>query len=357
MTETSGYMTGFDANVVGTLAPNYQWLPMTVLVSFIIIILHGTLLGIAHAFSVQDLKRHAKAEIVNAFATLLIAIFLVYLVFEIQEFSLKYFLCASNPLDSSAPLQCPKFDCGGDSVTIDQLTNSIDLLKCKMGERANEFSGLQEEVTSAAAVPLGLLTTYFSIIGIPVFQGNYVTSWYQEAETYRLLNNFMTTLIIGTNAVTVIADYVKNNMLSFYLPLGLLLRSFYFTRSVGAFLMALAIGLYFIYPILYIITDPGFVRPSFTAPPRPPELESPLCYPTLSTVTFAMSSSSVEAVATSGGSTLSVAQLKSEVSELYLSVFLHPFVVFAITIVFIRYLMNILGGETQDLLRAVGKVI
>ncbi len=51
-----------------------------------------------------------------------------------------------------------------------------------------------------------------------------------------------------------LADFVRSSALAVFLPAGLLLRTFFATRKIGAAAMALAISAYLIYPLLFLYT-------------------------------------------------------------------------------------------------------
>ncbi|MEW6749278.1 MAG: hypothetical protein AB1295_06235 [Candidatus Micrarchaeota archaeon] len=355
MVDVSGYLQGFNSDsslggVYSALPEDLQFLPMTMLAVVTIAIIYGTVTALGRAFNVSEVERFAQAELLNALATVFMVSFLILMLNGVEDFALQYFICGGG--------ECPAFDCGGSSITIDRLSNSVDLLKCRIADKAAAFAAIQEQVTDAAAVPLNMLNLYISLLGVPIFTGQYVASWYKDAETYRLLNNVLTVMLIGLNALIVVADYVKNNMLSFFLPIGLLLRSLFFTRGIGAFLIAVAIGFYFIFPVVYIITDPGFVKPTYVAPAKPPEYQSPLCIPTFNGLSYSIYSTyGSKATSASAATTLSLDQLKSDITSVYSSVLLQPFIAFAITIVIVRYMIIVLGGESMDVLRAVAKVV
>lgn len=346
----SGYMCYFDASFSGynALPPNLQWLTLAVLATFVVVIIHGLLLGIARAFSLNELERYAKAELLNAVASVVMVALLVWMVGAAEKFAIDYFFGSGGMT----------FKCGGNDIGISQLSSSLELLKCRLSEKAADFAEIHGKVTEAAtgpANPFNRLSIYFSLIGVPIFQGNMLTSWFKEAEDYRLINHIITTLLIGLNAMIVLVDYVKNNMLSVYLPIGLILRSFHFTRGIGAFFIAMGIGFYFIFPILYIITDPGYVKPTYN-PPAVPSTQ-PLCVPTFSGTVHSIYGQASGGAAASGMVEFSLNQLKNDVGGVYASIVIQPFVVFAITIVFVRYMMTILGGEAQDLMRGIAKLV
>lgn len=46
--------------------------------------------------------------------------------------------------------------------------------------------------------------------------------------------------------------FISATMMYYFLPVGVVLRTFVLTRPVGAFMMALAVGLYFVLPLTYV---------------------------------------------------------------------------------------------------------
>lgn len=358
MVEVTGYLRGFDPEILSSVAPELRWIPITATAVMVLVLVYGLLLGLAKAFNLNELERHSKSELLNAGATFLLVIFLVAILGGVESFSLNQILCSSGT--------CRTLDCGGVSYSVYHpsdpssstgLSGVYDVFKCRLSEKAYQFSTLQEEVSSAAALPMFLLNMSFGLVGVTLFSGNMVSDWYYQVESFRFVNQLLTTFLISTNALIVVAQYVKVNMLAFFLPVGLLLRSFYFTRGLGAFLMSLAIGLYFIFPVIYILTDPGYSPPVFRAAPTPPSIASPLCYPTFSGVIYNVYSSASAASPSSGSSGLSLSELRSGLASAYLSILIHPFLSFAISMVFIRYMIYVFGGDSQDLLRAMGKVV
>lgn len=355
--EVTGYLRGFDPQLLSSLAPELRWIPITATTVFVLVLVYGLLLGLSKAFNLNELERHSKSELLNAGATFLMVIFLVSILSGVESFSLNQLLCNSGV--------CRTLSCGGVEYSIvnpsgpsgSGLNGVFDVFKCRLSEKAFQFSSLQEQVSSAAALPMFLLNMSFGLVGVTLFSGNMVSDWYFQVESYRFVNQLLTTFLISTNALIVIAQYVKVNMLAFFLPVGLLLRSFYFTRGLGAFLMSIAIGLYFIFPVVYILTDPGYSAPVFRAPPTPPSIASPLCYPTFSGVIYNVYNSASASSPSTGSSTLTLSELRSGLASAYLSILIHPFLSFAVTMVFVRYMIYVLGGDSQDLFRAVGKVI
>lgn len=73
----------------------------------------------------------------------------------------------------------------------------------------------------------------------------------------------MTAIFISivSNAVQAnLLTFIQSTMMFYFLPAGVILRSFNPTRSVGAFLMALAIGLYFVFPLTYVLANESIAK-------------------------------------------------------------------------------------------------
>jgi len=59
---------------------------------------------------------------------------------------------------------------------------------------------------------------------------------------------------------------IKQTAFTILLPVGVLFRSFSFTRDAGSFIMALAVGLFIIYPLTYVMDKVIVEGPSVTDP-------------------------------------------------------------------------------------------
>lgn len=338
----SGYLEYFN--------PGMAWQAVALLATAVSIAIHALLVGMGKAFNLQDLEKYAQSEILQAVATVVMVGAVATSIDLADNFAVDYFIGPGQELP-----------CGEDPMPVEDLGGSLDLLQCRMKFRAGIFATLQKDIIESAGSPLWRQGFYWAIFGIPVIQGAYFSDLYREIETYRILLNLTTNMLIVTNTVAVFTDYIKNNMLSLFLPLGLILRSFHFTRNIGAFFMAIAIGFHFVFPIMYLVTDPAYVRPSGYATPPVPE-EGNSCFPTFTGVI-------TQLVAGAGGSGgggggggatsrhVALEELRNDISSVYFTVALHPFIALSLTLVVVRQLMYFLGGEGQDLMRMVSKVV
>lgn len=316
-----------------------------ILAVFTSVIIHTIFLMFAKAFSIREFENYAKSEMLQAAATGIMAVMLLFMV--------------NSALDLSQGLLAGDVYCNGRSLHIERGNGAIDqafgAIRCRMQEKASNVASIQESILSSSETwaEFNLMNTQMSVLGIPIFRGDWVSSLYQRTENKRIINNLATVLLIGLNAQSSFFEYLRTNMLTVFIPVGIILRSVYFTRSVGALLIAVGIGMYFIFPILFITLDPGFV-------PSPPPVISPVvvanfCYPTMAnTITMLHS---LESAGFGSTTNIALSTMSADLSKSYIALIVHPLVVFSITMVFVRYMMNVLGGDTFEIMKMVSKVI
>ena len=330
------------------------WLPMCILAVMASVGVYNLLLMIGRAFSVRELESYAKSELLQSAANGFMAIFLI--------------LMLGGAMEIAGSLIEGEVTCGSEAINIENtgdagiangvMNDAYEVVLCRIQEKAVALSEAQEQILGSAETwsTFAKLDMQASIVGITFFKGDWNTNIYQKAERLRIANNLITSMLITLNAQMELITYIKNNMLGVFIPLGILLRNFYFTRGPGALMIALGIGMYYIFPVFYVLLDPGFV-------PATPELESgteddsmKYCYPTMSTAVSVINTvNEGDGGATASG--LSLGDLESELSTVYTQLILQPLIAFFLTMVFVRYIMMILGADTTDLTKMISKVI
>ncbi len=324
------------------------WLPLVILAVFTSIMFYNILLMIGKAFSLREVERFAKSEMLQALSTAFMASFLVMLV--------------GGAMELTGQFLHGEFACGDDVIHISSLDdgqstmeNVFDAIRCRLQSRAKEVARIQGALVGGLgpANEFNLLNTALSSFGITFFKGDWVGELYRAVETKRIANNLATVLLIGLNAQSDVLQYIKINSLNVLLPLGILLRSFYFTRSVGALFISIAVGMFFIFPVFFILLDPGF-----TASAPPPSFagaqQETFCYATMkNTISMVDAISQLSAA----GPNLGMEQLEEDLTKSYISLIIHPLVSFFLTMVFIRYMMVLLGGDSTEITRMVTKVV
>ncbi len=323
-----------------------NWLPLSLMAIMIAITILALLREFAKVLRIQELENFATAEMMQAFVTGFMAIFLVFMV--------------SGALELAHRLIAGQITCADVAIRIGSTEKStmdeaFDALRCRVQSRSKELASIQDYILTSPSIQaqFNALQLSFSILGITVFKGDWVGYLYKNTETVRIINNLITVLLIALNAQSSLLLYLKTNMLHVFIPFGILLRSFYFTRSAGAFLISIGIGMYFLFPVFYFLTDPGFI-PSKPLPPSTLTVK-PFCYPTMSSAVTLLSN--LESSGLGSTSELTLSSIREDIGKSYLSLILHPLISLFLTLVFVRYLMSILGADTYELIKLVGKVI
>ncbi len=329
------------------------WLPLSILAVLATVMFHSLLLMLGRAFNIKELESFAMSEILQAAATAFIAIFLVVMVTSAMQLASGYIgggtlACSGTAMNIGTNTA---ISTSGGSV----MDDAYKAIECTLQQRAISVSSIQQSIltSSTAAAEFNFLNTMASVFGVTFIRGDWVGSVYSDTETMRLTNNLATVMLIGLNGQSALLEYMRVNLLNIFLPVGILLRSFYFTRGPGALFIAIAIGMYFLFPVFYILLDPGFTP----APPEaatPPNIH-PYCYSTMSTTVSMVNTMQSAGVGTS--SSLSFSSMREDLSKSYISLMLQPLVALFLTLVFVRYMMSVLGGDAYELTKMVSKVI
>jgi hypothetical protein len=343
----------------------YDWLPLTILAVMVAILINGLLFAIGKGFSFKELETFAMSEMLQAGATAFMAIFLVMMVGGamslVQQFIAGDVACGGTTIKisqanpSSTPTTASEVESSQANAAMGK---AFDVIRCRLHGRAAEISALQGSILNDGGVfnSFNALNAFGSLFGIPVFKGDWVNSLYQETETMRLNNNLATVLLIGLNAQYALANYLQANMIQIFIPVGILLRSFYFTRSPGALMIAIGIGMYFLFPAFFIILDPGFIpAPPIVTSPLTKEQVQPYCYPSLKNTVTVLAT--VEGTGLGGTKALTLESVREKLAESYIALMIHPLIALSLTMVFIRYMMSVLGADTYELTKMVGKMI
>lgn len=103
------------------------------------------------------------------------------------------------------------------------------------------------ESRKAAGVRESLIYCYFGACYNPYAGFNYLASDFESAST--IFASFGASLI----SQYFFLDVIKQLAFSLFLPAGIILKAFPFMRDAGAFLISLALGFYFVFPLFYVM--------------------------------------------------------------------------------------------------------
>ncbi|MFN7991135.1 MAG: hypothetical protein U0R44_03165 [Candidatus Micrarchaeia archaeon] len=325
-----------------------NWAPLSALALMVSLLLHIVFLLAARVLSIKEFENYAMSEILQALSTAVMVGSLLIMV--------------NSAMDIAHSFITGDISCFGKSVHIGTTNQStmdeaFDAIRCRLQEKAVAVAKIQGDVTTGigTASEFNILNTQGSLLGLTVFKGDWIGSLYRATETARITNNLATTLLIGLNAQSSIIAYLKANMLNLFIPFGIFLRSIYFSRSVGALFIAFGIGMYFIFPIFFVLLDPGFVpAPPVTEQAQPP-IQQPYCYATMSNTVSVLQTLQAGGLGTTG--LLGNQNIRDELSKSYITLMLHPLVAFFLTMVFVRYIITVLGADSYEIMRMVSKVV
>jgi len=310
--------------------------------------IHVLILMLARAFNMREMERYAKSEIMQAGATALMAIFLVAMV--------------NSALELSQEMISGELQCGEENIRIamgssgSAMSEALDGIRCRIQNKALEVASVHETVFAAKDgwTDFHTMSIMIGIFGITIYKGDWDGDLFAHTETLRIINNLATIILIALNAQAYMILYVKHNMLTMFLPVGILLRSFHFTRGAGALFIATALGFYFVFPIMFLLLDPGFVHIPLPEPSLDPGSEK-FCYPTMASTATMVAALVAEGFGSTG--LIIMDGVREALTESYVSLLLHPLIALFLTLAFIRYLMTLLQGDTFELMKMVSKVI
>lgn len=309
------------------------------LVAVLAVVVTGLVLGmiyvIAYAFSFNTLKRYAVLEFLQLAATALMVIFLVLMI-EVGSAFLTGLV--------GSQMICKE----------KSFVEPINAAMCKTSERLEYFNNLFNYIKEADKWPERFYHFSVTAYGIPIFQGLWFKAIHRPVETYHYIAVKISSIMISLNAQMFVLKYIKENMLAVFLPLGIILRVFNFTRGIGGFFIALAISLYFIYPtVLFIMASTS------GAPPTVPQLVQTRPDMCDTPVLAGLSVGAAPSQSLSGSSTMliNIASINSFMSTVFVKMFYENMVAFAIALTAMRYATTLLGGESGVFLSIVGRWI
>ncbi len=326
------------------------WVGLCVLSTAIVIFAYGLVYAVARAFGNMQYVVKAKSEMLQAVFSFLLALFAV--------------LVFSNLFNSVVTLIGGKsyVVCGPYGKISLENAGPLEDVRCRLMSTVLRLSVLYQNMLISARGPFAKFYLSWGLLGFPIYySGSYVwqttaSSLYFQVENYRFLNDVMVHLMIGLNAYLAAIDYIGNTMLTMFLPIGLVLRSNPFTRGVGALFIAIALGLYIVFPLAFFLTDVTFVRQTSPAPSLLTGNPAEWCWKSFKGA-VALTTLPPQAGQTQTYGLSNLSATFSSIIRLYYLLLLQPFIAFSISVISMKYLANIFGGESQELARAAMRLI
>ena len=326
----------------GELLPYWNsdtgWMGICMLAVGITALLHGMLYGFGVAINSQHLQRYAKSELIQTAAT---AVILVALLGMLEQ---AFALAAGF-----GQITC--------SLNNEIITDPIEADMCYTQDVLNKVKKAYDAAFDADgnAMKESYYSFSFSFFGFPIWIGSLDDSIYKEIETYHSICYLSVNLMIALSAKMFLLKYIQENMLAFFLPVGIILRTFHFTRGIGAFFIAVAIAFFFIYPITCFLMS-GAEAPE--EPEMPDITTTGMCgIPVFGSFSFGGAPLAQGSTAAAANQVTISDDLSSFVADIQTRLLFNNLVAFALAITFLRYATTILGGDTAPFMAMVGRLV
>ncbi|MCX6776155.1 MAG: hypothetical protein NT130_04895 [Candidatus Micrarchaeota archaeon] len=224
-----------------------NWQAVAIIAAVLSILFTSIAYSLAEVFKLKSLQQWAKDEFYQALASAFIAGVAVIVITAISSFSCSVIggCAAGDHMDKAINIMTTLTD----SVT-DQIQYMFSLnLRAGMISQAGKFYDFS-------------LGSYECMVGdCPMAIG---FNWYPWAggsivtESLEYAFGLLIPLISSFIAQRYILEFTKTALFPTLLAMGIILRTFFFTRKVGGLLIAIALALYTIYPLMYIMLESYF---------------------------------------------------------------------------------------------------
>ncbi|MBD3397484.1 hypothetical protein GF412_00130 [Candidatus Micrarchaeota archaeon] len=325
----------------------WGWSHICIFAIVISILIHTVVYILGKAISSRSIQRYALTEMMQAAASAVMIVALVGLIVGAFDF-------ISSSFGGTVA-------CMGETIS-DPVSGDM----CRTQELLDLMLEQYNYAYEASRAPEMLYGLMISVFGVPIYSGSAglvgtgVGGIYEEVETYHYIAHVCVQLMLFLSAKMVMLIYIQENMLQFFLPLGLVLRTFHFTRGIGAFFISLAIAMYFIYPTIAFVMDSSYASSEAQTAPQLPEIVGVGMCNIPMFGSFSFGSAAMEKMWNSGERTKSLSlskDLATFLSRVYTHLFYSNMVAFAIALTFMRFSVSILGGDLAPFMGMVGRLV
>ena len=320
-----------------------EWYGIAIRAILICLLANAVLFAYAKAMHSTTAERFAVSEFYQVSASALMILVLVAVLQQAFVFVDQYVL----PVGTTT-------GCYGGSVDVWK-EGPPAVIQCKLQEKIEYAEGLylQASEINKGVEPLTTLCIY--VMSVQSYCGDWDSALHSQMEQAHLLAHNVVPIAIGLHAQFSFMAYLARNMLEIFLPLGLVLRIFPFTRGIGGLLIAIAIAFFFVFPISYILLDPSTTRPNPTdLVPVNDAVLSP-CFKTFSGAVNMITQ--LSAIKKQKVATPDASEVGKEIAKLQVEAFVIPLIALAISILFIQTITPILGGDSGEIMHFIAKVI
>jgi len=342
---------------LGAVSP---WFTIAIVAVLIALLGAGIVYSLGHAFNVEPIKRAGTAEIAQAFASLL----LILMLFGAEQFEMSLLDQMEKTTGVvTAAMVHPELFHGAQAtgeIRMDPFEISYAFLRKLLACAENQLRFVESSSQFDEFIVNFRLqfTVQFPLVKIPTPAEplGLIPTFAQRVARDEYLADELTWLMIFLYAQIAVLKFFEMSMFTVFLPIGIILRSFPPTRGAGAVLIAIAIGFYIVYPlvftILYIGTPPALDGCLVQVPEGTTELQR-TCPLAVGSATSQISQ------AQSASATLEVdmPKVESGASSLKYAAYMYMVVSLGATFLFVRSASSILGADISEIGRSMFRMM
>jgi hypothetical protein len=221
-----------------------DWQTISIAAASISIVIAAMLIMLSRLFSLRNLEQIAKTEFSYAASTVLIVIMVVGLVTFGER------LLASGESSVARCLYLSAFQCDCEiPFTFPEQQTLIDWMLLYMQTPASCVQKFME-VLYFLSIPVEAIASVYMEVFMSEHASGFGMKWVAEriTNTTQSLSFYMYMYYLLAHTMNFVKYYA-----GFFFSIGVALRAFPPTRGAGAYLMAISFGLYFVFPLTYIL--------------------------------------------------------------------------------------------------------
>jgi hypothetical protein len=324
----------------GLNTDSFYWIKLAALVVAICFAFNSIVFMLGYVLNADNIKRFAISEFYQTTATA----FLIVFMFVLLNFG---FVLIQNLFFPKG--QETSFFCQDQEISLwDSSSGPFRIIKCKISQYLqaaytiflNSYN--QNMVAEVEASECYSLT----------FLGMVCKDWdpfiHKNVEALHYIANRAASLSISLVAQYFFVDYLEKNLLSFFLPVGLLLRLFPPSRQIGNLFISVTIGFYFVFPLVFLLIQPDLAFDMEASKPSKNSIIKSACYSKFG----AFFSTSNKVTSTFFAFSSDINQFLYQIT---LGTFFYPFVALIITVMSISFLASFLGSDVSILVHFISK--
>ena len=337
------------------VSPGGSWWGLAIVAITIGVLFNALIYMMGAALESESLKRHAKAEGIQVTASALMIFFAVSLLYTLSNGSLSALSFMRDMIGSGSTIRCAADGVPGGTYNIwvdyGYGPGPLGAFKCKVQEKINALDATYRDIYNANMGPEKSLSMCYMLFGAPVWCNSWDLSQHQKVEENHLLAAKIVGLLMPLHAQYTLAEYLQQNMLAIFLPAGLVLRIFPFTRGVGGLFIAIAIGFFFVFPTFFVLTDSSYVKADAQAVS---DNTAGMCFTGFKGAAVLQGLANSQAANTQGS--LANMNATERLYEITIGTLFYPFVALVLTLIFVRAMTPLLGGDLGELMKMVARL-